>query len=345
MDSLTYKKAGVNIEEGDDFVKKIKKIIQRVKDKNIISGIGSFAGVYSLPKEEGYVALTSDGVGTKLLIASLFGDYFNTGIDVVAMNVNDLICGGAYPLIFMDYIATSYLDKRKSLRLIEGIVEGCNQAKCTLIGGETAEMPGMYKRGEYEVAGFALGWVKKKNLIKKEKVQPGDILIGLASSGLHSNGYSLVRKIIFKGKKTKKERKNFLERYSHKLGKKWGNELLTPTKIYVKSILSLFDEGIEIKGIANITGGGIKGNLIRVLPDELGARIKKVWEIPPIFSILQEKGNIKEEEMFKVFNMGIGMIIIISQKDEKKVREKLEKFKERTYKIGKITKSGRITIE
>ncbi|NOZ64325.1 MAG: phosphoribosylformylglycinamidine cyclo-ligase, partial [Caldiserica bacterium] len=274
-------------------------------------------------------------------------------------------------LLFLDYIATSKLELKKALRLVEGIVEGCAQAGCTLLGGETAEMPGMYKKGDYEVAGFALGWVREEDLMKKENVHPGDLLVGIASSGLHSNGYSLVRKIIFEGKKEKKaealstfskevgemweekfptlsrkeEKAKFLHTFSPALGKTWGEELLTPTRIYAKSIISLWDREIKIKGIAHITGGGIPGNLSRILPPGRGARIKRNWETPKIFSLLQEMGRVKDEEMFQVFNMGLGLILVISPAQEKEVRKHLESKGETTYLIGEITEGDNVKIE
>ncbi len=345
MTLFTYRKAGVDIEKGEVFVKKISEIVKKVKDPRIVSGIGGFSGIYSPPEGKGFLALTCDGVGTKLLLASLLGDYYTVGIDAVAMNVNDLLSGGARPLLFLDYLATSKLEIKNALRLVEGMVEGCSQAGCTLLGGETAEMPGMYKKGDYEVAGFALGWVREGELMRKEDIHQGDLLVGIASSGLHSNGYSLVRKILFKGKKKKEEKVKFLNTFSPRLQKKWGEELLTPTRIYSRSIVSLWDKGIKVKGIAHITGGGIPGNLSRILPSGLGARIKRNWEVPEIFSILQEIGKIKEEEMFRVFNMGLGLILVIPPEMEKDVREHLEIKGERTYHIGKIIKGESIRIE
>ncbi len=339
MKGWDYRKAGVSLERGERFVRTIQEMIEDLQDNRVVEGIGGFAGLYRM--KEGVIALSCDGVGTKLIIASLWGDLYSTGIDVVAMVVNDLLCSGARPLLFLDYLATSTLDIGKAKRILEGVKEGCRIAGCMLVGGETAEMPGMYARGMWELVGFGVGWVES---ILPQKIEEGDILVGLTSSGLHSNGFSLVRKVLFQGLRSKEDKKKFLHTYSPLLGKKWGEELLIPTKIYVPSLLPLLRKG-KIKGLAHITGGGIPGNLPRILPVGLGARIKVSWRIPPVFSLIREKGRIKEEEMFRVFNMGIGMIGVVDKKEEKEVRDHLEKQGEITHRLGEVVSGEGIFVE
>ncbi len=346
MRSLTYRKAGVDIDKGESFVKSILPLVEKTRREGVLTSLGGFAGMVSLPGrkfKEPVIVASCDGVGTKLLLASLWGDFFSVGIDLVAMGVNDILTVGAFPLFFLDYIGTSKLRVEEARRVIEGIVEGCQQAECTLLGGETAEMPGMYPPGEYELVGFAIGLVEKERIIDGKRIQKGDIILGLASSGLHSNGYSLVRKIIFKGKRSRKEKKEFLNSWEENLGRRWGEELLKPTRIYVQGVKRLMEKGFQIKGIAHITGGGIPGNLVRIIPQGLRARIKvKNWEIPPIFSLLQDMGRISDEEMFKVFNMGIGLILVVEE--EKGIRDTLEKGGEKVYLLGKMEEGKREVI-
>jgi len=298
---ITYKKAGVNIDLSDKFTEFLEK-----KSK----AIGGFAGLFNLEKyAKGYSLVAStDGVGTKLKLAFLLNKHSTIGIDLVAMCVNDLICSGAKPLFFLDYYATSSLELEKSKKIIEGILEGCRQSDMILLGGETAEMPGFYSKGEYDLAGFAVGIVKNSEIIDASKVKPGDYIIGLKSSGFHSNGYSLVRRVL--------EKRNLL--------KKYANELITPTIIYVKTIekirKALNKNNSDILSIANVTGSGIEGNLERVIPKNIDCFIDTdKWEVPEIMKEIQKLGNISNKEMFRTFNMGIGMIIIVKEKDVKKV--------------------------
>ena len=325
MKKLTYKKAGVDIKKGDKFVDIIKPLAKSTFDKGVLSGLGSFAGFYEpdITRYRKPVLLgATDGVGTKLEIACKCKTYNTVGIDLVAMCVNDLIVQGAKPLFFLDYLATGCLNVKSAASVVEGIVKGCMEAECALLGGETAEMPGFYKPGEYELAGFTVGIVDKSKIITGANITSGDIVIGLQSSGLHSNGFSLVRKVFN------------IDKISSQLKK----ELLTPTRIYVKTIMKLLKKH-DIKGMAHITGGGIEGNLARVLPKDCQAHINtKSWNVPHIFEQIQKEGNIETKEMFKVFNMGIGMILVVSKKESDKVMSSLSKIGEKAYLLGEISK-------
>ncbi len=331
---LTYKDAGVDIEKADKFVEGIKPLVKQTFNKNVITPLGGFAGAYLLEianYKQPVITSSTDGVGTKLKIAQLLDKHDTIGIDLVAMCVNDLVTTTSKPLFFLDYFATGKLETQTAIDVVKGISEGCKQAECALIGGETAEMPGMYREGEYDLAGFAVGVVEKEKMVDGSKTKENDVLIGLASSGVHSNGYSLIRKLIeIKGYKYT----DFIEEF----GKTIGEELLTPTKIYVKSILNLA-KNIDIHAIAHITGGGIPGNLIRVLNNGLTAVIEEgSWEIPPIFKWIEKEGNIPKEEMYRTFNMGIGMIIAIDEKDKNKAIDILEKNGEKAYIVGYLKK-------
>ncbi|RMA93233.1 phosphoribosylformylglycinamidine cyclo-ligase [Hydrogenothermus marinus] len=331
---ITYKDAGVDIEKADKFVQQIKGFVKETFNKNVITPIGGFAGAYLLEVakyKNPVITSSTDGVGTKLKIAQIMDKHDTVGIDLVAMCVNDLITTTSKPLFFLDYIATGKLEPQTAVDIVKGIAEGCKQAECALIGGETAEMPGMYKDGEYDLAGFSVGVVEKDKMVDGSRTEEGDILIGLASSGIHSNGYSLVRKLIeLKGYK--------YTDYIKEFGKTLGEELLTPTKIYVKSVLKLAEE-IDIKAIAHITGGGIGGNLIRVLNDNITAVIEEgSWEILPVFKWIEKEGNVPKEEMYKTFNMGIGLIIAVSEKDKDKAIKILEENREKAYIIGYLKK-------
>jgi phosphoribosylformylglycinamidine cyclo-ligase len=335
MKGITYKDAGVDIYRGNEFVKKIKPLVKGTLRPEVISGIGGFGGLFriNLKKYNDPVLVSStDGVGTKLKIAFMMDNHNTVGIDLVAMGVNDILVHGAEPLFFLDYISTGKLRTKQAVEIVKGIINGCKETGCTLLGGETAEMPSFYKDGEYDLAGFAVGIAEKKRIIDGSKIKADDIIIGLSSSGLHSNGYSLVRKVL-------------LERMRYKvtdkikgLRKQLGEELLIPTRIYVKTILKLLKE-FDIKGMAHITGGGVTENLPRILPEGLSAVIKKdSWKIHSIFKIIQEKGNISEKEMYRTFNMGIGFILVIPKREVCSILLRLKKLGEKAYIIGRIEK-------
>ncbi len=337
---ITYKDAGVDIEKADRFVEGIKPFVKQTFNKNVITPIGGFAGAYLLELakyKEPVITSSTDGVGTKLKVAQILNKHDTIGIDLVAMCVNDLVTTTSKPLFFLDYFATGKLETSVAIDVIKGISQGCKKAECALIGGETAEMPGMYQEGEYDLAGFAVGIVEKDKMLDGTKTRPGQILLGIASSGVHSNGYSLIRKLI--------QVKNLsYDQYIPDFGKTLGEELLIPTRIYVRSILALA-ERIDIKSIAHITGGGIPGNLIRVLNKNVKAVIKKEsWDIPSVFKWIQKEGNVPLEEMFKTFNMGIGMIVIVDKSDVDKAVEILEKNDEQVYIIGHL-EEGQRSIE
>ncbi len=331
---LSYKEAGVDIEKADKFVEGIKPFVKETFNKNVITPLGGFAGAYLLEiskYKEPVITSSTDGVGTKLKIAQELNKHDTIGIDLVAMCVNDLITTGSKPIFFLDYFATGKLETEVAVDVVKGIAEGCKQAESALIGGETAEMPGMYKEGEYDLAGFSVGVVEREKMITGSKIEDGDVLIGLASSGVHSNGYSLVRKLIEIKKYSYKD-------YFEEFGKTLGEELLTPTKIYVRPVLKLLEE-VNVKGLAHITGGGIPGNLIRILPEGIKAVIEEgSWEILPVFKWIQKEGNVPKEEMYKTFNMGLGMILAVSKKDEGKTVEILENLGEKPYIVGYIEK-------
>lgn len=320
-DGTTYLQSGVSIEAGSELVRRIKRIVSSQGS----SGIGGFSGLFPLPKKFGNVYLSGccDGVGTKLKIAFLTNRHDTVGIDLVAMSVNDLVCQGARPLFFLDYFACGKLDVDVAEQVIKGIQNGCRQSGCALLGGETAEMPGFYKEGEYDLAGFALGIVDGKDVVDGSRIRAGDTVIGLHSSGVHSNGFSLVRKI-----------------FSEPELRDLGEELLTPTRIYVKEVLSLLGSGRKgvnrpVKGIAHITGGGWFENVPRVLPRGLEVQVRNgSWPVLSIFKRIQEKGQVSREEMFRTFNMGIGMVLIV---DSGKVRE-IRKILKESYVIGKVRK-------
>ncbi|MDM0452724.1 phosphoribosylformylglycinamidine cyclo-ligase [Clostridium perfringens] len=326
---LTYKEAGVNIEEGYRSVKLIKEYAKKTMSEYVLNGLGSFAGMVELP--EGYkkpvLVSGTDGVGTKLDIACKKRKFDTVGIDCVAMCVNDILCHGAKPLFFLDYIACGKLEAEVSSDLVKGVAEGCIKSQCSLIGGETAEMPGMYKEGDYDIAGFAVGIVDKDKIINGKDIKSGDKLIGIASSGVHSNGYSLIRKVF----------KNLDEDFN---GKAIWEELLTPTKIYVKPVLSLLEK-FNIKGMAHVTGGGFCENLPRMLSKE-GLSIvinKNSYEIPEIFKKLMELG-VKEEEMYNTFNMGIGFVLCVEEDEVEEVLKELSKQGEKAFEIGYINAGG-----
>jgi len=331
--SFTYLKAGVNIEKGEDLVEWIKKEISSHFPKKTFSEIGASANFYSLTRENykrPLLVATTDGVGTKIKIAQEANKHRTVGIDLVAMCINDLLTQRAKPLFFLDYLATGKLCLNTAKEIISGIIKGCKEAGCILLGGETAEMPSFYEQGKYDLAGFAVGIVEEEKINAIPEIISKDLIIGLPSSGLHSNGFSLVRKVLLEEKKFSLKDKLKI------IGRSLEEELLEPTRIYTSIILNLLNE-FKLKGIAHITGGGMIRNISRILPSGYRAKIYKgKWKVPPIFKLIQEQGKIKEEEMFKVFNMGIGMILIVSDKEKDSVLKTLLTLKEKAKIIGEI---------
>ena len=331
----SYKSAGVDIDKANLFVEKIKPLVKTTTRKEVLSGIGGFGALFRLDTEKyknPILVSSTDGVGTKLKIAQMMDIHDSVGIDLVAMSVNDVIVQGAEPLFFLDYIATGKIGLDKSVQIVEGIARGCQQAGCALIGGETAEMPGFYAEDEYDLAGFCVGVVEQEKLIDGTGIRVGDRIIGLASSGMHSNGFSLARKVLFEDGKLSVN--NTLSGLEGSI----GMELLRPTKIYVKPMLNLL-KNFSIKGIVHITGGGFIDNIPRILPSPCAAAMKRdSWPVPPLFRIIQEMGHIEDTEMLRVFNMGIGMIIVVSEKEAADVMERLEVLGEKSYSLGTIEK-------
>lgn len=332
---LNYKDAGVDVEAGYKSVKLMGEHVKSTFRREVLSDIGGFGGLFSLAQmkmEEPVLISGTDGVGTKLKLAFVQDKHNTVGIDCVAMCVNDIICNGAEPLFFLDYIACGKNTPEKIADIVSGVAEGCRQSGCALIGGETAEMPGFYPEDEYDMAGFAVGIVDKKNMITGENIKEGDVIIGLPSSGIHSNGYSLVRKIFNITEESCKE-------YNEKLGETLGEALLKPTKIYVKEILELV-KNVEIKGISNITGGGFIENIPRCIPKNknLCATIEEgTWPVLPVFELMQELGEVERMSMYNTFNMGIGMVLVVAPENVSKVMEIVEGMNDKAYVIGKIT--------
>ena len=330
---ITYKNSGVNIDEGNLFVKKIQPFVKSTSTKDVLSGTSSFAALYKLDTnkiKDPILVSCTDGVGTKVQIGVKTNKIDGLGIDLVAMCINDLICTGAKPLFFLDYISTSKLSAIYHSRIVKSISVGCNQAKCSIVGGETAEMPGMYKKGDFDIAGFSVGVVDKKNIIKKNNVRKGDILIGLASSGPHSNGYSLIRKIYSPKKLTDSSNKKLL------------NAIMKPTKIYSEIIRKINRSNSGITGIAHITGGGLSENIPRIMSNDLGIIINKNnWKIPSLFLDIMDKSKLNFQEMSRVFNMGIGMVLSVKKKHVQSVKKSLNSINEKYYIIGEVvTKKG-----
>jgi phosphoribosylformylglycinamidine cyclo-ligase len=325
MASLNYKKAGVDIVKADRFVDFIAALSKKTNRTGNVGGIGSFGAFFRAPMKgmkDPLIVSSTDGVGTKLLVAIAQNKHDTVGIDLVAMSVNDLLCCGAEPLFFLDYFATGGLDLKISQAVMKGIVDGCAQSNCALIGGETAEMPGLYKKGDYDLAGFCVGIVDRTKALTGANVKPGDTVLGLLSSGLHSNGYSLARKVF-----TEKELKGA-----------WGKKLLTPTILYVKPLLEVFKKGYA-KAVANITGGGFQGNIPRTLPKNVSVAIdRSSWKIPEIFAEIQKRGKVKESEMFDTFNMGIGMTLTTDSKNANAAMKLLSKNGIKSVVLGKIVK-------
>ncbi len=349
--TLSYKQSGVNIDIADDWTETIKGMVKKTYGPRLLSGVGGFAGLFRLDYDEKLfkrnykkpvLVACTDGVGTKIIVAMQANRLDTVGVDLVAMSVNDMIVCGAEPLFFLDYMAVGKLAPKSTVELLKGITEGCRQADCSLIGGETAEMPDLYNEKEFDLAGFAVGVVELKKIINGSQIEPGDTILGLASSGLHSNGYSLARKIIF-------------EKLKHKVDDELpgfnctvADEMLRPTRIYVKSIMTVLNKykvKQPIRGMAHITGGGLVGNIPRVLPANCTAVINTdTWQAPKIFQYLEKKGPVKRSEMFRVFNMGIGMVLIVRSAFANPLIKELADLGETIYKIGRI-KRGKQEVE
>ncbi|MFE8701308.1 phosphoribosylformylglycinamidine cyclo-ligase [Cytobacillus sp. FJAT-54145] len=336
-----YKQAGVNIEAGYEAVSRMKKHVQKTMRPGVIGGLGGFGGMFDLSAlnlKEPVLVSGTDGVGTKLMLAFMMDQHDTIGIDAVAMCVNDIVVQGAEPIYFLDYIACGKAEPSKIEAIVKGIADGCEQAGCALVGGETAEMPGMYSEEEYDLAGFAVGACEKSAIITGETIKAGDVLIGLASSGIHSNGYSLVRKIFF-------ENANMaLTDHVEELGCTLGEELLRPTKIYVKSILGALKK-FEIKGMAHITGGGFIENVPRMLPEGLGAELdENSWTVPPVFTLMEKLGELDRKEMYNIFNMGTGMVVAVDESIAQEVIHYFNENGEKAYQIGVVSNEEGVKI-
>jgi phosphoribosylformylglycinamidine cyclo-ligase len=335
---LTYRGAGVDIDAGDEAVRRLAPHARATYRAEVLGDIGAFAGFFRAPAgyRQPVFAVSTDGVGSKVKVAVLAGRHDTVGIDLVAMSVNDLLVHGAEPLVFLDYIGIGRLDPAVVEAIVRGVAAGCRDAGCALIGGETAELPDLYAPGEYDLAGFAVGVVERRKRIDGRAVRPGDVLLGLASTGLHSNGYSLVRKVIF-------------ERLGHKvddhlpdLGQTVGEALLTPTRIYVRPILALLRAGVDIHAMAHVTGGGLTGNLPRILPAGCRAVVRRdTWPVPPIFALLREAGRIGEAEMLRVFNMGVGFVCLLPPAAARRARTALARRGIPSWEIGEVARGAR----
>lgn len=326
---LTYKDSGVDIQKADEFVSAIKGLVRSTRTPGVMDKTRAFGSLFELGKFKQPVLVSStDGVGTKLLIANHVGKHDTVGIDLVAMNVNDVLCVGAKPLFFLDYVACGKVNKKLLVDVMKGIAEGCRQAGCALIGGETAEMPGMYQDEDYDLAGFTVGVVEKARIIDGSKITPGDVAIGLPSSGVHSNGYSLVRKV-----------------FSPAEQKKYAKLIMEPTRIYVKNILPLVGK-VDIHGMAHNTGGAFYEKLTKCLPDHCALAIRKgTWPLPKIFALIMQKADIAERELYKTFNMGVGFIVIVKSKDVNVVQTMLKKTGMPSYVIGEVIRRGKEKLE
>ncbi|MDH4201779.1 MAG: phosphoribosylformylglycinamidine cyclo-ligase [Phycisphaerae bacterium] len=353
-DYLSYEQSGVSIDANDRMVERISRSVASTHGPRVINMHNAFAGLFRLDYDEKLfkrnykspvLVACTDGVGTKVIIAQQMGRYDTIGIDLVAMSVNDMIVQGAEPLFFLDYLAVNHLDPEQVAQMVESVAAGCRMADCALIGGETAEMPDLYGKDEYDMAGFAVGVVERDRIVTGDNVQPGDVILGLGSSGIHSNGYSLVRSICFK-----KCKLNVTDCIDELDGKRLGDVLLEPTRIYVKPIVKLL-RGYKVKQVvhamAHITGGGLVGNIPRVLPKDCNAALRtKSWPVPPIFRYLQEQGPVEDEEMYRVFNMGIGFVLVVAPDFADSICQKLTRSGEQVYKIGTITAgSGKVTLK
>lgn len=338
---MDYKSAGVDVEAGYKAVELMKGHVKSTFRPEVLTDIGGFGGLFDIAKAkdmaEPVLVSGTDGVGTKLKLAFVMDKHDTIGIDAVAMCVNDVVCSGAEPLFFLDYIACGKNEPEKIAEIVKGVAEGCRQAGCSLIGGETAEMPGFYPVDEYDLAGFTVGIMDKVRSIDGSRIAEGDVLVGIASSGIHSNGYSLVRNVFDINKEG-------LDKYIDALGSTLGEVLLTPTKIYVRPVLKLI-EGVDVKGLSHITGGGFIENIPRMLPKGLKAVIEEgTWDILPIFKLLEEKGSVERMSMYNTFNMGIGMVAALSEKEADKAINILASMGEKAYVIGSVQKGEGISI-
>jgi len=351
---ITYEQSGVSIDAGEEMVNQISSALASTFGPRVIRSHNAFAGMFRLDYDERLfkrnyknpvLVACTDGVGSKVQLAEKVGRFDTVGIDLVAMNVNDMLVQGAEPLFFLDYLAVHKLEPKKVAELVKGVAKGCREANCALIGGETAEMPDTYSVGDFDMAGFAVGVVERKKIITGDIIQRGDVILGLASSGLHSNGYTLARNICFKQAKLK-----MTDCPGELGGAAIGDVLLEPTRIYVRSIIKLLSR-YKVKrivhGMAHITGGGLVGNIPRVLPKDCDAAIKKSsWEVPKIFTFMQKTGPVEEKEMFRVFNMGIGYVLIVAEDFADSITKKLTKYGESVYRIGRITSgTGKVIIK
>ena len=340
--SLTYSGAGVDITKGNEAVELYKPLVKSTFRKEVCTDLGGFGGLFAIDKdkyEEPILVSGTDGVGTKLKIAFEMDKHDTIGIDAVAMCVNDVLVQGALPIFFLDYLAVGKNTPTKIEQLVKGVADGCVQSECALIGGETAEMPDMYDKNHYDIAGFCVGVVDKSKLLDGSKIEAGHTLIGLPSSGCHSNGYSLVRKVIIKDNHLD------LNQFYPEFGKTLGEELLTPTKIYVKAIKHLLKKEFDIKGMCHITGGGFFENVPRMLRDGQGVTINiNSFPRPEIFNLIMNKGQIEEKEMYNVFNMGIGFIMAVKDEDVEAIQNELASIGEKSYVIGKVTNSGEVNL-
>lgn len=338
--SESYKKAGVDVTAGYKSVELIKEYVKETYNSSVVSDLGGFGGLYApnlAGMKQPILVSGTDGVGTKLKLAFLLNKHNTIGQDCVAMCVNDIICCGAAPMFFLDYLALGKNVPEVVATIVKGVTDGCKQAGCALVGGETAEMPGFYPVGEYDLAGFSVGIVDKEKMIEPSKIKVGDVVIGITSSGVHSNGFSLVRKIF----DVKKEN---LKEYREELGTTLGECLLTPTKIYVKPVLKVLEQ-VEVKGISHVTGGGFYENLPRMLKEDVSIEIDKdAYPILPIFKLIQKEGNVPERDMYNTFNMGIGMALIVNKNDVEKTLSILKENGEEAYKIGKIVEGNKEVI-
>lgn len=330
--SESYKQAGVDVTAGYQSVELMKEAVRSTYNEGVVSDLGGFGGLYALntkEMKEPILVSGTDGVGTKLKLAFLMNKHDTIGQDCVAMCVNDIVCCGAKPLFFLDYMALGKNVPEVVATIVKGVADGCKMAGCSLVGGETAEMPGFYKQGEYDLAGFSVGVVEKEKMIDSQTIEVGDKVIGIASSGVHSNGFSLVRKIFNINEET-------INQYQEELGMTLGESLLTPTKIYVKAILKLL-ENVKVKGISHITGGGFYENMPRMLREGVSLKIQKdSYPVLPIFKLIQKTGNIPERDMYNTFNMGIGMAVIVKKEEAEKALEILEQQGEKAYIIGDV---------